>query len=1545
MSGDLGDLTYKDDHRHQTGPGSITYHVEVEHGRRRPDAVAPEHGPVTPAYLHHPVDKSYVQITVEPHDKTFDQMDQEAHKSAYDMASATSPHDMVTKTRILHVEARLVTASQDPYEVHPNLQRYRSGGIGHLAGDESRSTVGMVPIHTLEPMREHDGDNQNPGDHDRRRIEEIKADLRSGQGLHEPLQVFHDPDRHWGYIGEGNHRLRALAEEGHTHAPVRVHSRSRLGHKQEQGIGAPLHLETNFGDGDYPYTPPDVHPHHFAEFTPILKRQAHVSDEEHDQAWAGERGSMDGYKPQSWHHQVNEAYHLQRIVEEGNEERDWSGGRGEEAHARENGYQRSKITDFRKHMRQPDEFGHTAKGVTFPGKHDEQLPLHPGLGTGMEEQGLYKGTPQLPLYRALQLPHPDHMGHDVRDLLGKDHATDQAVAHHFVSHAVDGHNDRGHHTTLGIHWSHDSEATQDLADHAHNSDWGNHGDAGHPVMLEADHPGHEHVLDYETTDRTHRDHKVVSDTVGTHDVHQFMLPEVPVRPGAPMHLRAIHVQKHDGTYHRIPVGLHTQAVASEFTDWRPHDRLFGPTKSKVDPRLFGSDRQMLPAVRDVIMEMAEGFLSKYSHDWQNWARVYLAGSEASLWWGNNDFDILVGIHYDRFRSSTGKNLRDEEITDLLNADFRAHWNDEDWHPPFRKHETWHLTGYVNQASWDIRNIKPYAAYEVVSQKWFVEPVEVPKDWGPDKFPESTWRIAENYANEIGHLHRLGPGPTQQRHAQSLFEHIHADRKRAFGPSGTGVFDVGNVAEKYLDQRPDHPLALLVAMKNQDVAKTAMTKQANSTTSDADGHLVNPVTGGKDWHHGTPHKFKNFGEDNRTDEEWEDHEASQDDAHWNTFLGTHWTSLHDTARKFARGLHHNQRSANPKDPGEIHTAHLGITSPAHFHDEEEMDGDAFDHHWDNKTGNHDREDPHRYHDEVCDQPGCHVADHGDDDVAEHVRGEYKGGNEARYLQLHPYKQEIADDFRNHLRSKGHDGITYGNSHPGEGPVGHTCAITFHDHQIQNHRIAPAPGIGKSAVAMDHGPLPDGYSYRHIVHQPRFGNARYGDKVHPPSQEDVYNEGPAKAFGGAHMFEHQVVHKGVPVAKLRYSVHPDEPHVLNIEGLAVHQDHQKLGLAIHLGDRMQDHARNEGCKVDHGTYTDQGHYFATKYMASKNADPSLHLPYPDKPTATTGADFMPHMLDPEEIRAGSHGRTAAVSWDWQPQAEDGWVHYAGHLGVGWAHDDDEALQHKEQTGSYHPSLGRVLHGRLKAWHSRTASLDGVPIPDHEQEARLAPGVFREQSKPQADPSDHVVAGARSYCTSKGMADPHDIDYAKVKTTADNTRSIGRAFHSLPEHDPDAVPHFESMRKEIHEQFHHMTHVMGIKAHFVDEDPYSTSKEMMKDVHENRTIKVLKTSKTGGHPFFSDEENDKFRAVHDVFGHAATGRGFDKHGEEAAYTAHSKMFSAHAQPAMETETRGQNHFYNLNGRFAKQKVAILGKATGTYNAAVEHGRTALRRVRVYL
>jgi hypothetical protein len=192
--------------------------------------------------------------------------------------------------------------------------------------------------------------------------------------------------------------------------------------------------------------------------------------------------------------------------------------------------------------------------------------------------------------------------------------------------------------------------------------------------------------------------------------------------------------------------------------------------------------------------------------------------------------------------------------------------------------------------------------------------------------------------------------------------------------------------------------------------------------------------------------------------------------------------------------------------------------------------------------------------------------------------------------------------------------------------------------------------------------------------------------------------------------------------------------------------------------------------------------------------------------------------------------------------------------------------------------------------------------------------------ADSVKSARDGAKEYVFKVGLKQDDSIDYTKVVANRERASRIADIYETLPKMDRDAVDEYEALASEVTQQFDYMTKTLGVKVEFVASDPYKTSKEMFDDVSTGN-LKVLQTATTGAHPIFSDTQNDMFRAVHDYFGHAATGRGFGQDGEEAAWVHHSQMFTTKAQAAMSTETRGQNSFFNNRGKqFADQKVALL-------------------------
>lgn len=195
--------------------------------------------------------------------------------------------------------------------------------------------------------------------------------------------------------------------------------------------------------------------------------------------------------------------------------------------------------------------------------------------------------------------------------------------------------------------------------------------------------------------------------------------------------------------------------------------------------------------------------------------------------------------------------------------------------------------------------------------------------------------------------------------------------------------------------------------------------------------------------------------------------------------------------------------------------------------------------------------------------------------------------------------------------------------------------------------------------------------------------------------------------------------------------------------------------------------------------------------------------------------------------------------------------------------------------------------------------------------------------------IQESARQYARKSGLHLP-DTNYQDVSITRRASRALGHAYDAMPEYDPRSLPAYHAMRDETMRQFEHMTKPvsrggLGLQVNVTQHDPYgsqgpnSIAQEFRNDVMNHGRMNVMSTAATGGH-LLGDEANDAFRAVHDVYGHLATGRGIDMHGEEAAFQKHSRMYSPLARRAMATETRGQNGALQLHGEFQEQKIGFL-------------------------
>lgn len=232
---------------------------------------------------------------------------------------------------------------------------------------------------------------------------------------------------------------------------------------------------------------------------------------------------------------------------------------------------------------------------------------------------------------------------------------------------------------------------------------------------------------------------------------------------------------------------------------------------------------------------------------------------------------------------------------------------------------------------------------------------------------------------------------------------------------------------------------------------------------------------------------------------------------------------------------------------------------------------------------------------------------------------------------------------------------------------------------------------------------------------------------------------------------------------------------------------------------------------------------------------------------------------------------------------------------------------QSGSHHISQGRVFN-RIDLFN-----------PNHDKAGR-----FAGAGATGVGGVEFLQKGGESYATARGMTYQH-IDPTVMRADPNLGRAAAVAYEALPVHDPAAIPAYEAMRSEIGTQYDHLTQHLGVTVEVTAHDPYVTAAEMAHDVGVNKHLAVLSSAATGGHPFFTNTENDQFRAVHDAFGHAAVGGRFDRHGERAAFLQHKQMFTPLAARAMATETHGQNSAFIWSGApghrvFPVQKLALL-------------------------
>jgi hypothetical protein len=239
---------------------------------------------------------------------------------------------------------------------------------------------------------------------------------------------------------------------------------------------------------------------------------------------------------------------------------------------------------------------------------------------------------------------------------------------------------------------------------------------------------------------------------------------------------------------------------------------FSSPRTDLDPRLFEGDH-LIPAVREWVMNTLYNYWSQHFHGPRAWSTVWAAGSGISYQWksdrSNGDLDILIGVDFPHFYKVNPdfSGTPEEEMADIFNRSFHQDlWpKTSDWHG-------FEVTFYVNPNSADIRNINPYAAYDLTHDRWTTRPPVLPNDPStlyPASFKkavgaeqEQARGIVARYGTLKNQVDATQPGSPGWHNAvaalngtvsqgRALFDSIHLGRKMAFGEGGSGYGDYYN----------------------------------------------------------------------------------------------------------------------------------------------------------------------------------------------------------------------------------------------------------------------------------------------------------------------------------------------------------------------------------------------------------------------------------------------------------------------------------------------------------------------------------------------------------------------------------------------------------------------------------------------------------------------------------------------------------------------------------------------------------------------------------
>jgi hypothetical protein len=149
-----------------------------------------------------------------------------------------------------------------------------------------------------------------------------------------------------------------------------------------------------------------------------------------------------------------------------------------------------------------------------------------------------------------------------------------------------------------------------------------------------------------------------------------------------------------------------------------------------------------------------------------------------------------------------------------------------------------------------------------------------------------------------------------------------------------------------------------------------------------------------------------------------------------------------------------------------------------------------------------------------------------------------------------------------------------------------------------------------------------------------------------------------------------------------------------------------------------------------------------------------------------------------------------------------------------------------------------------------------------------------------------------------------------------SVSEWYTEEPAPTTDAVRRaYGALERETGRLFGVVQRSLGVRIRYARtaDEPYDAAAELCAELRERRTMTLRTIACDTPHPLLGGVQGgvvDQLRVVHDVFGHAALGLGFDLQSEYATWLQCRALFSPRARPAAFCELVGAVTAYVTTG-----------------------------------